>query len=104
MARYKGYIGYVKPEEVSPGIYEERATEVMCGGERLLGSRKWLPSQTLNDDILINERLSIICSHTLKENRGCIRYAVVDGVKWKVTAIESQYPRLILTLGGIYHG
>jgi hypothetical protein len=25
-------------------------------------------------------------------------------VKWKVTAVEVLRPRLILTLGGVYHG
>jgi len=25
------------------------------------------------------------------------------GAKWKITNVEVQYPRLILTIGGVYH-
>lgn len=32
-----------------------------------------------------------------------MRYAEFGGVKWKVTDVKVQYPRLILTFGGIYH-
>ena len=26
------------------------------------------------------------------------------GAKWKISKVEVQYPRLILTLGGVYNG
>ena len=48
-------------------------------------------------------RKSIVADPFAHENFGSIRYAEFGGVKWKVTDVKVQYPRLILTFGGIYH-
>lgn len=32
-----------------------------------------------------------------------MRYIEFMGAKWKITNIEVQYPRLILTVGGVYN-
>ena len=31
-------------------------------------------------------------------------YVELMGEKWKVTDVEIQYPRLILSIGGVYNG
>jgi hypothetical protein len=33
-----------------------------------------------------------------------MRYVEWAGVRWDVTDVEVQRPRLILRLGGVYHG
>ena len=40
----------------------------------------------------------------LYENSSTIRYVSWLGVRWKVTNIDIQRPRLILTLGEVYNG
>ena len=40
----------------------------------------------------------------MTENYSNIRYVEIIGTKWKVTEIEPQYPRFILTTGGVYNG
>lgn len=37
------------------------------------------------------------------ENVGNMRYATYMNSKWKITDVEVEYPRLILTLGGVYN-
>ena len=38
------------------------------------------------------------------EKFSSIVYAEFMGAKWKVTDIEVQHPRLILTIGGLWNG
>jgi len=33
-----------------------------------------------------------------------IRYITYLGTNWKVTSIDTQYPRLVLSIGGVYNG
>ena len=33
-----------------------------------------------------------------------MRYATLYGAKWIIDNVDVQFPRLILTLGGQYHG
>ena len=39
----------------------------------------------------------------IKENLGAMKYVRWQGVNWKITNAEIQYPRIILTIGGEYH-
>ena len=32
-----------------------------------------------------------------------MRYVEFMGAKWKISSVEVQYPRLILTVGGVYN-
>jgi hypothetical protein len=48
--------------------------------------------------------ISIVADAFATENFGYMKYAVVKGVKWRITDIQVQYPRLILMIGGIYNG
>lgn len=57
----------------------------------------------VNDNVTFQNRLSIVADPFAHENFGSMRYAEFGGVKWKVTDVKVQYPRLILTFGGIYH-
>jgi hypothetical protein len=33
-----------------------------------------------------------------------MRYVTYMGLKWRITNIDPQYPRLILTIGGVWNG
>ena len=48
--------------------------------------------------------LSIVADPYAKENFQYIRYVEWMGTRWKVTNAEVSYPRIILTLGGMYNG
>ena len=61
-------------------------------------------SGEVNDDLNINMTLSIVADPFAYQNFHQIKYAEYMGSKWKVSSIEVQYPRLILTLGGVYNG
>ncbi len=107
MARFSGTIGFLKtveedPEE-HPSVYVEKIIERRYYGDVLSNSRRWDQNGTLNDNLVINNRISIVADKFVRENMGAMRCVRWHGDMWKITNAEIQYPRLILTLGGLYH-
>ena len=104
MAKWCGKIGYAVTAETEPGIWEEMLTEREYFGELVRNTKRVLQSSdTVNDNVNIVNGISIISDPFANDNFCNIRYAEFMGAKWKVTDVEVQYPRLILTLGGVYN-
>ncbi len=105
MAKYYGQIGYCQTSEdpVGSGIWIETIVERNYYGDVIRNSRRLQGSDRINDNVNISNQLSIVSDPYANENFHAIRYASFMGSKWKVTDIEVQYPRLILTLGGLYN-
>lgn len=104
MAKFYGVIGYAVTEETEPGIYEERIVEKEHFGDVVRNTRRLSNVAKVNDDITISNQISIVADPFANNNFHSIRYVSFMGSKWKVTEVEVQYPRLILTLGGVYNG
>ena len=104
MAKYYGTIGYAVTEETRPGVWEEKITERTYYGDVLRNVKRSENSENLNDNINISNSLSILADPFAYQNFHAIRYATFMGTKWKVSSVEVQYPRLILTIGGEYVG
>lgn len=103
MARFCGKIGYAVQSETAPGVWTESITERPYYGDVVRNSRRLQSSGSLNDDIEISNRLSIIADPFAYENFHAMRYVIFMGSKWKISEAEVQYPRLILSLGGLYN-
>jgi hypothetical protein len=104
MAKFYGVIGYAVTEETEPGIYEERIVEKEHFGDVVRNTRRLSNAAKVNDDITISNQISIVADPFANNNFHSMRYVSFMGSKWKVTEVEVQYPRLILTLGGVYNG
>lgn len=104
MAKFYGTIGYAEMVEVEPGVWEEKITERKYYGDVLRNTRNLRTSDKLNVDIDIANELSIVADPFANQNFHAMRYVEFMGAKWNVTSVNIQYPRLILTLGGVYNG
>jgi hypothetical protein len=104
MAKYFGKVGYAIPTVVKPGVTEEKITEKDFCGEDTRAISRWNTSTQLNDNIDIDKQISIIADPFAYNNFMFIRYITVYGQRWKVNSVEVKYPRLILSVGGIYNG
>ena len=105
MAKYYGAIGYAEQIEIRPGVYKDQITERMYYGDFIRNtSRRLESSGNLNDDINISNELSIVADQFAYQNFHLMKYIVFMGTKWKISNIEVQHPRLILTTGGLYNG
>lgn len=104
MAKWYGAIGYAEQVEKKPGVWVEEITERHYVGEILRNSRQLRSSDQLNDDINISNEISILSDPFAMQHFHTMRYVEFMGAKWKVSNINVQYPRLILTVGGLYNG
>ena len=104
MAKFFGAIGYFVTKETSPGVWEEDISERSYYGDLVRNVRKTQSSDGLNDDINVANEISIVADPFANENFHSMRYVHFMGAKWKIMSVEVQYPRLILTIGGVYNG
>ena len=104
MAKWFGTVGFAETVETSPGIWEEQITKRNYYGDLTRNTRRLQSADKLNDDIVINNELSIVSDPYANEHFHNMRYAEFQGAVWKITNVEVQYPRLILSLGGLYNG
>ena len=104
MAKYYGVIGYAETVETAPGVYEEQITERNYYGELVRNTRRLQTSNQINDNINIANEISVIADPFATQNFHVMRYVEFMGAKWKITNVEVRYPRLILTIGGVYNG
>lgn len=102
--KWHGVIGYGETTETEPGIWTERITERVYSGEVLRNTRMLQTSGQVNDNINISNSISIISDPYANKNFHSIKYVEFMGTKWKVTNVDVQYPRLILSIGGVYNG
>lgn len=104
MAKFRGVIGLVDDVETSPDVYEQKAVERKYRGDFVRNNRRWDRSETLNDDLTLNNEISIVADSYLYKHIYAMRYVKFEGVAWKITNITLQRPRIILSIGGIYNG
>lgn len=104
MARWFGKVGYAKTIEESPGIWVEKPIEKEYSGDMTRNHKRYEGSDTLNDNITLQNEISIVCDPYALENFQYIRYVEIMGSMWRVTSVDVQYPRLVLSVGGVYNG
>lgn len=104
MAKFCGPIGYSITEETTPGVWEEHITEKKYFGELIRNTKRSQSADQVNDDLNISNEISIIADPFARENFHSMKYVGFMGARWKIVSVEVRYPRLILTVGGVYNG
>jgi hypothetical protein len=103
MAKFYGAIGYSTEVETRPGVWKNQITERHYAGDTIRNSSRWSSSQdSTNDDLNINNQFSVLADPYAYQNFHEMKYIEFMGTRWKITNVEVQYPRLILTVGGEY--
>ena len=103
MAKFYGKVGFLRNEETAPDVYGEILTERLYKGDVIRNQKRYQSSEGLNDDVVLSNNISIVADCYANENVFAIKYVMYKGVPWKVTNVEIQRPRIILTLGGKYN-
>lgn len=106
MAKYCGKIGYAILEEIpaGSGVSVENIVERTYYGDVVRNTRRISANDKVNSDIEISNEFSIVSDPFAAQNFHSIRYVTYMGSKWRVSSVDVQYPRLILTVGGLYNG
>jgi hypothetical protein len=105
MARFYDAIGYDHGQvETVPGVWESDIVEKKLYGNIVRDMRQARDGEYLNNDITVQNLISVVADAYANENYHAIKYAVWNGVRWIVESVEVQRPRLILRLGRRYNG
>lgn len=104
--KFYGKIGFwCDDAETSPGIYNGVIIERPYFGDVLKNNRRWQNTGNQNDSLTTNNQISILSDLYFQQNWTSIKYVIWNGVKLKVSNVDLEgYPRVILDLGGEYHG
>lgn len=105
MAKFYGAVGYAIPAvETAPGVFEEGIVEKSYYGDVVRNTRQLETGEKVNNDLSVNNSISIVADAYANEHFFAIRYIRWAGALWTVTDVEVQSPRLLLRLGGVYNG
>lgn len=106
MGLFYGPIGFVTTIEDPPnsGIWVDIPEEKNYRGEIRRNSKRWDNGDKLNSDLNIFNTISIVADPYISNHLNSIRYIKWLGGYWKITSVDVEPPRLVLSIGGVYNG
>lgn len=104
MDRFFDKVGYGMPGELVDGVWSDSITERAYYGDILDTTRYNASDDKVNSDLRLTERIRILADAFAFENFSKIKYVWRMGSAWQVTSVAVERPRLLLTLGEVYHG
>jgi hypothetical protein len=104
--RFHGKVGYgtTVESETSPGVWEDVITERDAYGDVIRASRAQTEGESVNQNLTVGNSISIVADAFASENYMEMRYVTWQGVRWSVTDVAVERPRLVLTLGEVFNG
>lgn len=102
--KWYGAIGYADSVEKEPGVWVDKIIERKYAGDLSRNTRRLQSSEQLNDNINVANEISIVADPYAYRNFHLMKYVEFMGIRWTISNVEVQYPRLILTTGGVYNG
>ena len=102
--KFYGPVGFVEVVEKRPGVKTTAPVEYYYSGDVLRRSLRYQNGQSINDTIQPSQQISILADPYAQNHIGSMKYVKWHGSAWKINEISIEYPRLILTLGGVYNG
>lgn len=103
MAKFYGEIGFAISKETAPGVCTDTIERRFYYGEVISRRIQTTNGTSINDNVNVSDEISIVSDPFANEHYFAMKYVTYMGVKWKVENISVQFPRLVLSLGGIYN-
>lgn len=104
MSKWFGKIGYAFTGKTEPGVWSDEIIERSYYGDMTSDRYKRQQTSNINDDLVLSNVISILADPFAEKNYSHMAYVEIMGTKWKIANVEIQYPRLILTVGGVWNG
>lgn len=102
--RTSGVIGYGEQQKTAPGVWENVIVEKRYRAEVLKPSVGIEEAGKVNDDLKVGNSLSVVATAYHNAHIFDIQYISWQGKLWKVSNVDVLPPRLVMRLGGLYHG
>lgn len=104
MAKYCGMLGFSETSETSPGVWVDTITERKYRGDIVRDYRRMTRDNEVVRDYNISNTFSIVADSYFFENFQFLKYLKYAGVAWKVESVDIQYPRIQVSIGGVWNG
>lgn len=104
MTKFYGLVGFAETFEDDLGVWREHIKARPYYGEYVRHYHRWETTSNANDDLSLSSSISIVADSFAMENMHLIRWVEIYGEHWKVIGIDPKYPRIELTIGGVYNG
>ena len=104
LAKFYGAIGYALLGETSPGVWMDTIVEKKYRGDVVLDQRRWRTEEKVNDDLSLDNSISILADSYAYENIGNMKYIVWNKTPWKIQSFSINRPRIVIQIGGVYNG
>lgn len=104
MVKFFGMVGYGHKVESEQDVWIENITEYPYKGDVDKDDLYLDGAQSINPDLRVSQLISIVADAYAREHYHAIRYVKWQGVRWRVTTVSNEPPRLILRLGEKYDG
>lgn len=108
MPKFYGLVGYAVSHEKNdpehPSVWVEELEERPYRGDIYRATKKSEGSDQVIDGVSLNSSISIVADEFAYSNFSTIKYVKWMNAYWHVTSVEVQRPRLVLNVGGVYHG
>jgi hypothetical protein len=95
-------IGFRVEVEQEPGVWEPKIETRKFYGDIVKEAWKEQQGDSINPNLLVTNRVSIVADPYLLHNFHKIAFIKFLGAKWKVSNVDVNSPRLILSLGDLY--
>lgn len=103
--KWYGRIGFIETVDKGDGVWKPAITTKYYTGDLRRISSKWSSSSSsTNQNLNISNQVSIISDPYLEKSLQSIRFIEFMGTFYDVTDIEVDYPRLNISIGGVYNG
>lgn len=102
MKKYRGKVTYRYDDEVEPGVFEEIERTRTYRGDVIEERRSLAYRDTVNGSLGTSTRISIVADKFAFAHFTDIVSVELWGKRWEVSSAVPSYPRIDLTLGGLY--
>ena len=102
--KWYGKIGYALTEDNGNGIWTLTMSWKQYYGDVQRYSRRIENGQSINDNLNIGNTISILADPYAFEHLGYMKCIEWMGGLWEISSIDISYPRMNLSIGGVYNG
>ena len=104
MGKFYGPVGFIESVETRPGVFVDKPVEHTYRGDVITRSFRSQNGLSVNDNLSVSNQISILADPYVSNHFHAIKYVKWMGTAWEVSNVSEQYPRLVLSLGGVYNG
>lgn len=104
MAKFFGKLGFEILTESRPSTWIPTIQEKTYVGDLTRNYRKLENGDGINDNIDISNDISIVADPYAVSHIHDLRYVLWQGGYWKVSSVSVEFPRIVLSIGGVYNG